>query len=67
MEVKAVHVPGHRNVLADALSRNNLNLFFSQDLKASKTPTEVPTQLVDLQVTVRPDWMLPAWSRPLTD
>ena len=61
-----MYVPGHRNVLADALSRKNLNLFFSQDPKASKTPTEVPTQLVDLQVTVRPHWMSPAWSRPLT-
>ena len=34
MEVKAIHVAGQRNILADALSRNNLNLFFAQDPKA---------------------------------
>ncbi len=67
VEVKAVHVPGQRNILADALSRKNLQLFFSQDPGASRTPVRIPTQLVELLVIAQPDWMSPAWSQQLTD
>ena len=67
VEIKAVHIPGRQNVLADALSRNKMQLFFSQAPGAIREPTEVPTQLVELLVTVQPDWMSPAWSRLFTN
>ena len=66
VEVKAVHIPGEQNVLADALSRNYMGLFFSQVPTSSRTPIEVPRQLVELLVTVQPDWMSPAWPRWFT-
>ena len=67
VEIKAVHIPGRQNVLADALSRNKMQLFFSQAPGAIREPTEVPTQLVELLVTVQPDWMSPVWSRLFTN
>ena len=60
VEIKVVHIPGQQNVLADALSRNKMQLFFSQAPGANRESTEVPAQLVELLVKVQPDWMSPA-------
>ena len=62
VEMRAVHIPGRLNTMADALSRNNMKMFFSQASEAARTPTEVSPQLVDLLVTAQPDWTSPAWS-----
>ena len=52
--VSCMHVPGAMNVAADALSRNNLPLFSSLVPKAHQYA--IPTALVELLITSRPDW-----------
>ena len=42
LAMRAVHVPGHLNSWADAISRNNAGLFLSQATEASRTPSPVP-------------------------
>ena len=54
----ACHIPGVRNSVADAISRDKISLFFSKVPDASPHPTTVPQDLVDLLVTVQPDWIL---------
>ena len=44
------------NVGADAISRNNLNLLFSQVPEATRHPTAIPEALVDLVIRQQPDW-----------
>ena len=44
----AIHIQGKLNVAADALSRNNLPLFFSQAHRADPRPTPVSPHLVAL-------------------
>ena len=50
VEIKA----GQPNVLADALSRNKMQLFFLQAPGVNREPTEVTTHLMELLVTVQP-------------
>ena len=52
----AEHVPGNANIIADALSRNNLPLFFS--LAPQVPQTQVSPALIELLVTTRrsQDW-----------
>ena len=57
----AQHVPGIMNTAADAISRNNLPLFFSL---VPKTPrSTIPPSLHELLISHRPDWGSPAWRR----
>ena len=58
-EYGSEHVPGVLNVAADALSRNNLQLFSS--LIPQATPSAVPIPLLDLLIFQRPDWGSQAW------
>ena len=52
--------------MADALSRKDMKIFFSQAPEAGRTPIEVSSQLVDLLVKTQPDWTSPAWSQLFT-
>ena len=61
--LRACHVPGAQNGIADAISRNNLSLFFSLHQGAVLTPNRLPELLVALLVTEQPDWTLTAWSQ----
>ena len=59
----ATHIPGKDNILADAISRNNLKLFRSQAPKKMDTsPTPIPAGLPQLLYTEQPDWLSPAWT-----
>ena len=60
-DLRAEHVPGERNVAADALSRDNLALFFQVSPTATKEPTAVPQALIDMLVVQCPDWTSPSW------
>ena len=42
----AQHLPGKCNVAADALSRNNVNLFFQQVPQAKKDSSPLPPELL---------------------
>ena len=48
ISLSAHHIPGAANQSADALSRGNLPLFFSQTPQAGPVPTHLPTSLLEL-------------------
>ena len=56
----AAHVPGVQNTLADALSRDNVPLFFCLAPQASRTPSPIPEELVNTLVTPR-HWTHDTW------
>ena len=52
---------GEYNVAADALSRNNVSLFFQQVPQANKDPSTLPPELVQALVLQQPDWTSVTW------
>lgn len=58
----AVHLPGVDNVLADALSRDNLAYFFLHNPQASPLPSLIPVPLMDLLASTNLDWTSPSWN-----
>ena len=56
----ASHIPGILNISADALSRNNMTVFFSQVPCAAKDPIQIPDHLVQL-VSLNQTWISTAW------
>jgi len=56
----AAHIPGQLNSKADAISRNRLDLFFSEIPQAASTPTPVSQSLVRL-VSQGTSWISPSW------
>ena len=60
--LRATHIAGIENSLADALSRNNLPFFFNHHSQANRTPSSIPSALLDLLVHSRPDWTSPTWN-----
>ena len=59
-EYVSQHIPGVVNVAADAISRNNLTLFFS--LFPQATRVSIPKPLEDLLVIQQPDWGSSPWT-----
>ena len=62
LTLSAEHVPGDQNTLADALSRNNLPLFYSLLPQAQKHQSQVPKPLLDLLLIRQPDWTSKQWT-----
>ena len=61
--IVASHIAGKHNVLADALSRNNLPLFLQASAPEALSGECVPPQsLVDMLISKKPDWTFPSWS-----
>ena len=60
---RAIHLPGRNNTQADAISRNNMDLFFRQVPNAARLPSAIPVSLLDLLIGQRPDWTSPTWSQ----
>ena len=60
--VRAEHLPGRENVAADALSRDRLALFRSQETSAAMQATPLPAELLDMLIHTRPDWTSQRWS-----
>ena len=58
----ATHIPGKRNIVADALSRNKLSVFFSQVPQAMRHPAQLSPALLSLVSQDLPwistDWMM---------
>jgi hypothetical protein len=67
LRLSASHIAGVDNTLADALSRNNLPLFFLSCPKAHAHPTPVPSTLWSLVVEQQPDWLSHDWRCKLRD
>ncbi len=56
------HIPGVENRAADALSRNDVDLFFSQVLSAKREPSVILPELVQLLVFSQCDWTSESWT-----
>lgn len=61
--LRAVHIPGRCNTLADAISRNNLGVLFSQQPESVGRRCRIPQELWSLLVVEQPDWTSVAWAR----
>lgn len=60
-KLRAEHIPGQHNVIADSISRNNLQVFFKEVPSAQRQPAFLPPPLVLFLVKQQQDWRLPTW------
>ena len=60
--MEAIHIKGANNILADALSQNNLLLFQSLHPQADKESSPIPESLLDLLIISKPDWTSKNWT-----
>ena len=60
-ELRAEHVLEKKNIAAEALSRDNLALFFQVSPMAARELATVPQALIDMLVGQCPDWTSPSW------
>jgi hypothetical protein len=58
-----VYIPGESNVLADAISRDKLDILFTQVPQAAVSRTILPPQISTLLVHSQPDWTSPRWTQ----
>ena len=61
IKLRATHIQGVLNIPADAVSRNNLQVFRETVPGSSLLPVPIPPQLWQLTVTQMPDWQSPTW------
>ena len=54
------HIPGAKNIAADAISRNSMQVFRRAAPEAEKKPTEIPRPLWEI-LTDNIDWTSPLW------
>lgn len=59
IQLRAEHIPGVYNTIADSISRNLLQVFYQ--LVPDQLPTPIPPQLKRLLSTHHQDWLLPVW------
>ena len=62
----AKHIPGKKNVAADAISRNNLPLFYSQVPEVAGSPTPIPSLAVSALACSKVDWLSKDWTSLLS-
>lgn len=62
MQITAQHIPGVENGAADALSRNDAGLFLTQVPSAHREPSAIPSELLQMLVHNRQDWMSQNWT-----
>ena len=63
----ACHIPGIRNVVADAISRNDMHTLFSKVPRAASQPMPMPDELLQLLLTPSLEWTDTSWSRLFRD
>ena len=61
IHIKAEHIPGSQNVLADAISRGNLQLLFSQVPGTSSGHTPVSQEVLSVLMEQKVDWTSASW------
>ena len=62
INIIAVHTPGVSKIAADALSRDNVCLFFSQIPHAAHRPTPLPARLAWGLCVSKPGWISRDWT-----
>ena len=60
--IRASHLSGVCNTLADALSRDRLSRFRSHHPQARSRPSAISPELLDLLIVSKPDWTSPHWT-----
>ena len=59
----SVHILGHLNIIADAISHNQMKMFYSQAPSAIEPfPINIPHTLPEVLYRDPPDWHSPAWT-----
>ena len=66
-QIRAIHVAGVNNPIADALSRNRAESGLFRRSQASPTPTQVPPAWVNLICQQAPDWSSEHWRATFRD
>ena len=61
INLRATHIQGTKNLSADAISRDNLQVFFTENPIANRIPTPIPEQLWRILVLSQPDWLSRNW------
>ena len=61
LKLRAEHIAGVHNTLADAISRNNLFILFAQVPQAERLATPVPLELLQFLCNNQPNWQSPTW------
>ena len=61
IQLVARYLPGIENTAADALSRDNLTIFFRCHPQAELSPSPLPPALQELLLLQSPDWLSPTW------
>ena len=61
IDLWAVHIPGVENTLADAISRDNLPLLYSQVPAAQGQESPIPPALLELLLSHQLDWTSLNW------
>ena len=67
INLRAAHIAGVDNSIADAISRNSMQAFFALAPSARRQPTPIPQALWRIFVESQPDWLSDVWRRSLTD
>jgi hypothetical protein len=65
INLRATHIKGSTNLSADAISRDNLQVFFAENPTADRAPTQIPDQLWEILVLSQPDWLSRSWRESL--
>ena len=61
IRIRLEHVEGEKNVIADAISRNNLQVLFQQNPGCSPHPDVISASTRKLLISQRPDWQSNSW------
>ncbi len=61
IRVRANHIEGVNNSIADAISRNHLQVLFQLNKDANPTPTPIPRSTWELLFTQGQDWRSATW------
>ncbi len=65
IRLKALHIEGSQNVIADAISRGHMQVLFQHKPEADVQPTPIPMEVWSFLLNQKPQWMSDHWRRLL--